>query len=183
MRDAAELRGRPPAGVPNDRPDDGPNDGPNGGSANAADAAPDAGTKHDRALEILSPEECVDLLSQRSIGRVVFTDKALPAVQPVSFCMDGDVIVVRTGTSSRLGIAAPDTVVGFEVDEIEPVRMHGWVVTAIGQAEIVTDALAVARLGALSLPAWKHDGPSRFLRIRPRMLRGERTLALTTFAS
>jgi uncharacterized protein len=131
----------------------------------------------------LAPEECVRLLDRRSIGRVVFTDNALPAIQPVSFCLDEDVIVVRTGTSSRLGIAAPGSVVGFEVDDIEPDSMAGWAVTAIGQAEIVTDALEIARLGALSLPAWRNDGPSRFLRIRPRMLRGERTMALTTAAS
>jgi uncharacterized protein len=131
----------------------------------------------------LAPEECVRLLDRRSIGRVVFTDNALPAIQPVTFCLDEDVIVVRTGTSSRLGIAAPGSVVGFEVDDIEPDSMAGWAVTAIGQAEIVTDALEIARLGALSLPAWRNDGPSRFLRIRPRMLRGERTMALTTAAS
>jgi uncharacterized protein len=137
----------------------------------------------ERGLEALSADECVRLLQRPSIGRVVFTDRALPAVQPVSFCMDDDVIIVRTGTHSRLGIAAPNTVVGFEVDQIEPDSMHGWAVTAVGQAEIVTDALEIARLGALSLPAWKNDGPSRFLQIRPRMLRGERTLTLTTVTS
>ena len=40
-------------------------------------------------LQVLSPAECVELLATTPIGRVVFTDHALPAVQPVNFVLDG----------------------------------------------------------------------------------------------
>ncbi|MEU8385537.1 pyridoxamine 5'-phosphate oxidase family protein, partial [Streptosporangium sp. NPDC048865] len=47
-------------------------------------------------LQILSRQECLTLLASTSIGRIVFTDRALPAVQPVGFVLDGEDIVIGT---------------------------------------------------------------------------------------
>ena len=40
-------------------------------------------------LEILDREDCLGLLASVPLGRVVFTDRALPAIQPVNFVLDG----------------------------------------------------------------------------------------------
>ncbi|MFD0854208.1 pyridoxamine 5'-phosphate oxidase family protein, partial [Actinomadura adrarensis] len=70
-------------------------------------------------LEILGPEECLTMLATTPLGRIVFTDRALPAVQPVNYTLaDGDV-VIRTSPSSRLAAAASDTVVAFEIDDFD----------------------------------------------------------------
>lgn len=45
---------------------------------------------------MLTREECLDLLSAAPIGRIVFTDHALPAVQPVNFHLNDQAIVIRT---------------------------------------------------------------------------------------
>jgi hypothetical protein len=37
------------------------------------------------AIEMLEPARCVALLSTVSIGRVVFTTRAMPAARPVRF--------------------------------------------------------------------------------------------------
>ncbi|MFI6802128.1 pyridoxamine 5'-phosphate oxidase family protein [Streptosporangium canum] len=47
-------------------------------------------------LQVLTREECLDLLSAAPIGRIVFTDHALPAVQPVNFHLNDQAIVIRT---------------------------------------------------------------------------------------
>ena len=66
----------------------------------------------DRAgLEVLAREECLQLLAEAPIGRIVFTDHALPAVQPVNFAMLGTDIIIRTSPESKLAQAIRDTVV------------------------------------------------------------------------
>src|SRR6266568_1885468 len=91
-------------------------------------------------LEILDPAECRVLLAAVPIGRIVFTDRALPAIQPVSFLMyDGDVII-RTAEGSKLGAAAGNAIVAFEADDFNPVTRTGWSVVAVGQARIVSAA-------------------------------------------
>ncbi|MEU7837704.1 pyridoxamine 5'-phosphate oxidase family protein [Nonomuraea sp. NPDC049129] len=62
-------------------------------------------------LQVLSHEECMRLLPTRPIGRIVFTDSALPAVQPVNFCLDGEDIVIRTAAGSKLAAATRHAVV------------------------------------------------------------------------
>src|SRR5690606_37721252 len=84
------------------------------------------GMKLDSAgLQVLSPAECVELLATTPIGRVVFTDHALPAVQPVNFVLDGMTVVMRTTAGSKLAVAARNTVVAFETDEFDPVTRTG----------------------------------------------------------
>ena len=42
------------------------------------------GTAYDNGMEILDSAESRRLLASVPIGRIVFTDRALPAVQPVN---------------------------------------------------------------------------------------------------
>ena len=63
-------------------------------------------------LELLSPEECEQLLAQQSIGRVGISMGALPVVLPVNYAMlDGDV-VIRTGAGTKLDAALSGQVTG-----------------------------------------------------------------------
>ncbi|MDN3354188.1 pyridoxamine 5'-phosphate oxidase family protein [Actinomadura sp. DC4] len=77
-------------------------------------------------------ERCLALLASVPIGRVVYTDQALPAVTPVAFLLEGDRVTIRT--SCALAAAVHGTVVAFQADEIDPVTSAGWWVTVIGQA-------------------------------------------------
>jgi nitroimidazol reductase NimA-like FMN-containing flavoprotein (pyridoxamine 5'-phosphate oxidase superfamily) len=93
----------------------------------------------DRSLETLSKRDAVDLLSTVSVGRVVFTVGALPAIVPVSFAVHGDAIVMRTSPESRLARAAPGGVLAFEVDDVDPARRTGWSVVVTGVASTISD--------------------------------------------
>ncbi|MEV5408782.1 pyridoxamine 5'-phosphate oxidase family protein [Thermopolyspora sp. NPDC052614] len=113
-------------------------------------------------LQVLSPAECADLLASTPIGRVVFTDHALPAVQPVNFVLDGRNVVIRTTLGSKLAVAARNAVVAFETDEFDPAARTGWSVTAIGYARAVTDPAETERLARLPGAPWAQDGEDRF---------------------
>lgn len=104
------------------------------------------------APERLGRAECVRLLGTASVGRIAFSDRALPAVVPVTYAVDDDHVVVRTAAGSRLAVAAADAILAFEVDEVEPALRCGWSVTVLGRGRVVTDPLEADRLRALVTP-------------------------------
>jgi uncharacterized protein len=82
----------------------------------------------------LDEAECLRLLAENSIGRVVFTDAALPAAQPVTYLLDGEEIVFRAAGGDKLAAAAPGAVVAFQVDRLDTGTRTGWTVLGVGEA-------------------------------------------------
>ncbi|MGR6915533.1 pyridoxamine 5'-phosphate oxidase family protein [[Actinomadura] parvosata] len=105
-------------------------------------------------LQVLTHEECMRLLPSRPIGRIVFTDRALPAVQPVNFCLNDQDIVIRTAAGSKLAAATRRSVVAFEVDDFDTEARSGWSVTVVGYARVADDPAEIARLRDLPLTPW-----------------------------
>ncbi|MCF6475354.1 pyridoxamine 5'-phosphate oxidase family protein [Nonomuraea sp. MG754425] len=125
-------------------------------------------------LQVLSREECLRLMSTSSIGRIVFTDRALPAVQPVGFHLDGRAIVIRTTAGSKLAVATRHAVVAFETGEFDPDGRTGWSVTAIGHARAVTDPAALRRLATLPLTTWAAGLPDHYIVVETEQVSGRR---------
>lgn len=120
------------------------------------------------ALRQLSRAECFTLLASVPVGRVIYTRRALPAVELVSFVLDHGEIVIRTDRGGALA-AARGAVVAFEADRLDPAQQVGWSVTAIGPSREVTDPGEVARLS----PLWRAPGPrDHFIAISPVILNG-----------
>jgi uncharacterized protein len=90
---------------------------------------------------------CLDLLASSQIGRVVYTEKAMPAAHPVNYLLDGEEIVFRTGGGAKLAAAARGAVVGFQADDINLERRSGWSVLGVGEAYEIVDP---DRLSALA---------------------------------
>ena len=111
------------------------------------------------SLETLSRCEAVGLLVGATIGRVVFTVAALPAVVPVTFAVRDEAIVLRTSADTRLAVAADGGVLAFEVDEVDPQKGTGWSVVITGVAEVVTDPAQCAdiRSAVVPLAPGKHE--------------------------
>ena len=125
-------------------------------------------------LQVLTREECLRLLSSAAIGRIVFTDRALPAVQPVNFCLDGESIVIRTAIGSKLAAATRESVVAFEADEFEPHMRLGWSVTAVGHARAVQDPAEMTRLETLPLHPWAPGSRDHYIVVEAEQLSGRR---------
>src|SRR6266568_1769967 len=105
-------------------------------------------------LEILDREDCLELLAAVPLGRVVFTDRALPAIQPVNFVLDGEDVIIGTAAGSKLAAATRGAVVAFEADDFDQAVHMGWSVTVLGHARQVDDPDEAARLSALPLHPW-----------------------------
>lgn len=126
-------------------------------------------------LVMLERGECLRLLGLADLGRIGLTSGALPAVLPVNFHFDGDDILIRTSPGSKLEAATHDSVVAFEVDEIDPAAHAGWSVMVQGIARHVTDPVELARIGALPLPRWAPAGEDDdIVAIRPEIVSGRR---------
>jgi hypothetical protein len=126
------------------------------------------------ALQGLSTGECLTLLASVPVGRIIYTRRALPAVEVVNFALDHGDIVIRTDRSGKLAAAARGAVVAFEADQLDLAGQSGWSVTAVGPSSAVTDPGELARLRAIGLRPWAPGTRDHFIRISPVMLNGRR---------
>src|SRR5687768_1913700 len=114
-------------------------------------------------LEVLSRDECLRLLGASRVGRVVVTDRALPAAFPVNFALLDDDVIFLTTAGSKLESAEEEEVMAFEVDEIEPALRSGWSVLVQGLASVITDLDELRRARALGLQSWTPGGGGQFV--------------------
>src|SRR4029078_7916676 len=105
-------------------------------------------------LEILNRRQCLDRLQSVRVGRLVFTEDALPAVQPVNFRLWHDDVVIVVAGGAKLAAAAHNLVVAFEADELDPDLRTGWSVTVVGHAEPITDVDETVEVAGTFAPPW-----------------------------
>jgi hypothetical protein len=85
----------------------------------------------------LDQAEALALLSAAVIGRVIYTNAAMPAVRPLPFRVAaGGGVLLRTASDSALVQAIGGTLVAFEVDEIRETDGAGWCVMLLGRAVV-----------------------------------------------
>jgi nitroimidazol reductase NimA-like FMN-containing flavoprotein (pyridoxamine 5'-phosphate oxidase superfamily) len=121
----------------------------------------------------LSEGDALALLATVPVGRLVYSDRALPFVTPVNFILDGADVVIRAGRRSPLATHAPGNVVAFEADEINAVDRSGWSVVVTGRVQLIDDADEVARLDAWHLQTWRPAATDRYLRLRAELISGQ----------
>jgi nitroimidazol reductase NimA-like FMN-containing flavoprotein (pyridoxamine 5'-phosphate oxidase superfamily) len=122
----------------------------------------------------LDEAECLRLLAGHEIGRVVFTDAALPAAQPVTYVLDDEEIVFRTGGGSKLAAATRNAVVAFQVDRIDPDTRTGWTVLGVGQAYEVVVPERLAELAERIPAPWAPHRTAHTIAIPLQRLSGRR---------
>ncbi|WP_405654252.1 pyridoxamine 5'-phosphate oxidase family protein [Streptomyces sp. NBC_00019] len=122
----------------------------------------------------VSRDEALRLLGTVQLGRIAFTEQALPAIRPVNHVLaEGDIIVRTHGGSALLRRALLSEVVAYEADEIDPVTRTGWSVVVTGTATRVTGAAELARYQGLLMP-WIDAEMEQVVRIRPEIVSGYR---------
>ncbi|MEV4555390.1 pyridoxamine 5'-phosphate oxidase family protein [Kitasatospora sp. NPDC049285] len=129
----------------------------------------------DEPLETLSEAECRRLLASVPLGRVVYTEHALPAVLPVAFQVAADgrlVLALRAGTGAAR--ALDGTVAAFQVDDFDPHGHSGWSVLVHGRAQVVRDGAERAALEAGGLLPWIPDPSPQYVAITPELVSGRR---------
>ena len=142
-------------------------------------AAPVTGILHamdfdGTTLEQLSRDECLRLVRQAPLGRIVYTRQALPAVELVNFVLDDGDIVIRTDSGGKLAAATHGAVVAFETDSVDIVTHTGWSVTIVGYSRAVTDGADIRHLEQSGLVPWAPGEHDHFIRISPGIVNGRR---------
>jgi nitroimidazol reductase NimA-like FMN-containing flavoprotein (pyridoxamine 5'-phosphate oxidase superfamily) len=125
-------------------------------------------------LEVLDREQCLQLLQTVRVGRLVFTEDALPAVQPVNFRLWRDNVVIRVAGGAKLAAAARNFVVAFQADELDPDLHTGWSVTVVGHAQRITDVDELVALSGTFVQPWVDGRRDHFVRIRTEQVTGRR---------
>jgi Pyridoxamine 5'-phosphate oxidase len=144
----------------------------------AAGAETEAGG---RRLAELDRADALFLLSTVSLGRIVFTHKALPAIRPVNHLVDGQDVIIRSHLGAAVINAATDAVVvAYEADTIDPVLHIGWSVIVTGHASLVIDPAEVRRY-VCELRTWV-DRPEmdQVIRIEAELVTGFRLIPAGT---
>ncbi|MEU8501895.1 pyridoxamine 5'-phosphate oxidase family protein [Streptomyces lavendulae] len=126
----------------------------------------------------LDRAEALELLSTVPLGRIVFTQHALPAVRPVNHLVEGEDVIIRIHEGGALAslaapVDAPGVVVAYEADVIDPHTHLGWSVVVTGYARPVADAEDLGRYADLLRP-WVGRPMTGALRIRPDLVTGFR---------
>ncbi|MFE3630182.1 pyridoxamine 5'-phosphate oxidase family protein [Streptomyces goshikiensis] len=137
-----------------------------------------------RHMRDLDRSEALRLLSTVSLGRIVFTRHALPAVRPVNHLVVGEDVIVRIHEDEALGSLVapcdvPGVVVAYEADVIDPITHLGWSVVVTGYARVVADTDEGDRYASLLRP-WVARPMTSVLRIRPDLVTGFRLEAEPT---
>ena len=92
------------------------------------------------ALEVLSQEQCEDLLRSKTVGRVAVVADGRPRIFPVNYRFAERAVVFRTASGFKLQ-HSPMTVVAFEIDEVDEQDGIAWSVVVEGTAEVITTAI------------------------------------------
>lgn len=137
--------------------------------------APEGGDPKRFARRPIDTDEGLALLARggQHVGRLVVTVGGEPMVFPLNFAVDGEAIVFRTETGTKLtGITR--SLASFEVDDIDA-SGQGWAVTFEGLAQEVLDADPESmreRIAAIDLEPWPGGDRPHVVRIRPYRVHG-----------
>ena len=132
--------------------------------------ATDAGNPQRFTRRAINTDEGFALLARggQHVGRLVVTVGGEPVVFPLNFAVDGEAIIFRTQTGTKLtGITR--SLATFEVDDIDA-SGQGWAVAFEGLAQEVLDADPESmreRIAAIDLETWPGGDRPHVVRIRP----------------
>ncbi|MFE1173480.1 pyridoxamine 5'-phosphate oxidase family protein [Streptomyces sp. NPDC058773] len=129
----------------------------------------------------LAREEALRLLGSVSLGRIVFSQDALPAIRPVNHLVDRGEVVIRTHGGAAIAAVTREAgtegvVVAYEADAIDPVTHLGWSVVVTGYCRLVTDPRDLAHYREVLHP-WTDGQREHALRVRPVLVTGIRLTA------
>jgi Pyridoxamine 5'-phosphate oxidase len=138
----------------------------------------------DRRRAELTPDECLRLLGSVAFGRIVFTARALPAVQPVAHLVAGAQIIIRArlGAAISSAVHGSGTIVAYQADLIDPVGRAGWSVVIVGRAHRVTSEAQAARYRQ-SLPPWIGGEMDEVIAIEADLVSGFRIVPVPSLAA
>ena len=130
----------------------------------------------DDGLELLSEEQCVELLRAHHLGRVGVTVGGLPVILPVNYSWIDDGVVFRTNVGTKLHAATENAVVAFEVDAHDETEHTGWSVLAVGRSRRVDAPDEIETYHRRGVEPWVDGTRNQYVRIAPELITGRRII-------
>ena len=123
-------------------------------------------TTNHQGLDVLSPEECVELLSNEEIGRVGFNERGQTVILPVNYAFVAGSVLFRTAPGSKLDLAMLGGPASFEVDDWDREMRSGWSVLMKGRVGEITDEWIIALAEHFGVEPWADQVPrDRWVRL------------------
>ncbi len=129
-------------------------------------------SEESQPVSVLSETECWNLLSSRSLGRLVTTVDGQPEIFPVNFVVQHRTVLFRTAEGTKLVSTAINHNVLFEVDDHNVVE--GWSVIVKGMARSLRTDEEIAEADGAQLLPWIATVKPHYVRIRPMSVTGRR---------
>ena len=128
----------------------------------------------ERLLNVLDEAESRRLLATACMGRVAFTEGAMPTIQPASFVVSGNDVLIPTGLGSKMAAGSRGAVLAFEVDDYDLTERTGWNVTVVGPSRLISDPSDVTALNALGVLPWAPVTTHCYIALQMAVVRGRR---------
>ena len=125
-------------------------------------------------IEILSKDQCWELLSGQVVGRLAVIVEDHPDIFPINYAVHKGSILFRTAEGTKLYGSTDNTPVAFEIDCYDPATELAWSVVLRGIVFAVRTETELAEYENPVLQPWQGGVKSHLMRIGPLNLSGRR---------
>ncbi|MFI5507467.1 pyridoxamine 5'-phosphate oxidase family protein [Mycobacterium sp. NPDC051804] len=126
-----------------------------------------------KQMDILSAEESWNLLSSRTLGRLVTCVDGEPEIFPVNFVVQRKTVLFRTAEfATKLFTVVMNARVVFEADDHNVAE--GWSVIVKGIAQVLNTRDEIADAERAQLLPWTAGDKPRYVRVEPSEISGRR---------
>ena len=108
------------------------------------------------------------------IGRLGFTEGALPRISAVHYSVRADEVIVACLTPVKISAAGPRDILAFEIDCYDPSTGEGWYVSVVGEARPIIDPTQIADLDTLPFSPFAPGQDRRYIAIQIGVIGGRR---------
>lgn len=124
-------------------------------------------------MDVLSADESWNLLSSRTLGRLVTCVDGYPEIFPVNFVVQRRTVLFRTAEyASKLFTVVMNAHVVFEADDHNV--SEGWSVIVKGIAQVLNTTDEIAEAERAQLLPWTAGDKPRYVRVEPSEISGRR---------
>ena len=122
--------------------------------------------------EPLTPVQCLERLRAGGVGRIAFSQRALPAIVSVGYTVVAGAIVFELASGSAELLAMRNAVVAFQADQGAGPDAVAWSVTCVGKARPTEDPAEVIILATSHDWQGTRPGEPAYLRMEADLLQG-----------
>ncbi len=129
-------------------------------------------------LELLSTEDCWQILADNHLGRLAILVGGHPEVFPLNYALDFSSeppgVVFLTSPGTKLASLADGAAVAFELDGTDRLRHTGWSVVVHGSVKELCDTEEIRAAKELPLRPWVPYETHAYVRIQADSVTGRR---------